>query len=281
MKNRYLCSAVPNKINNHINSGGSAKVLAKPVNTSPKDTSVTPSLFSGHLLTVKNDKPQLHFTNYEYLVSGILLFLYVLFVWIYVSNYKKLSQVIKGFYISRFSNQLSREDLSIGNRVSVFLSIFFISTLTLFVSRVLTYYGFHPSIFGRTDAAVLDIFTALFITVAYCVKFASIKILGSLFKVQREANEYMMTIFLFCNVLGLFMLPLVICLTFVKQVPPAVFIYAGLGIIGIFVCVRFFRGLILGLNSSEISKLYLFMYLCTLEILPIIIIVKLFTLYVK
>lgn len=252
----------------------------KAITTAVKDTSIATSLFQNHLLAIKNPQPKIHTTSYDYWVTGILMFLYILFVWMYVSNYKKLSQIIKGIYINHNSNQMSREDLSIGNRVSVFLSIFFILTLTLFISRVLSYFDFHPSPFGQDNVVVLNIITAIIITIAYGIKFASIKLLGYIFKAQKEASEYMMTIFLFCNTLGLFMLPLIVCLTYVKQVSPIVFIYAGIGFIIIFFSIRLVRGLFLGLNRLEISKIYLFMYLCALEILPIIIIIKLFMLYI-
>ena len=253
----------------------------KTLTTIAEDTSTTPSLFQNHLLNIKNPQPKIHTTDYDYWVTGILLFLYILFVWMYVSNYKKLGQIIKGVYINQNSNQMSREDLSIGNRVSVFLSIFFILTLTLFISRVLSYFDFHLSPFGQENIVVLNIITALILSLGYGIKFVIIKLLGFIFKAQKEANEYMMTIFLFCNTLGLFMLPLIICLTYVKQVSPIVFIYTGIGFIAIFFSIRLVRGLFLGLNRLEISKIYLFMYLCALEILPIIIIMKLFMLYVK
>ncbi|MES2397165.1 MAG: DUF4271 domain-containing protein [Bacteroidota bacterium] len=261
-----------------MSSGDSANALTKPVIGGVRDTSIAPSLFKNHLLTANDHKPEIHYTNYDFVITGFLLFLYILFVWMYVSNYKKLSQIVKGFYINRNSNQLSRDELSIGNRVSFFLSIFFIITLTLFISRILAYYGFQLI---TSNIAVLNIIIGIALIVAYSLKFASIKLFGYIFKVQREANEYMMTIFLFCNTLGLFMLPIVVGLTFVKQVSPVVFIYTGIGVIVTFFMIRMIRGLILGLNSSEISRIYLFMYLCTLEILPIVILVKLFMLHVK
>lgn len=269
---------MPENKSKNMSSGDSANAHAIPIVAGVNDTSVAPSLFKEHLLAVKNTKPEIHFTNYDFVISGVLLFLYILFVWMYVSNYKKLSQIINGFYINRNSNQMSRDDLSIGNRVSFFLSIFFIITLTIFISRIIAYYGLQ---FGISNTAVLNLIIGVGIIVAYSLKFASIKLFGYIFKVQREASEYIMTIFLFCNTLGLFMLPIVVGLTFVRQVSPVVFIYSGIGVIVIFFMVRMIRGLILGLNSSEISKIYLFMYLCTLEILPIVIMVKLFMLIVK
>lgn len=268
---------MPQKTNKHISTAGVAKVAEKPVITVVRDTVTAPSLFKNHLLSVKNSKPEIHFTKYDFLISGILLFLYILFVWMYVSNYKKLSQIIKGFYINRFSNQLSREDFAIGNRVSIFLSVFFITTLSLFINRVLSYFGFQ--LFESDFFLIIIIVFALITT--YAVKFATIKLLGYVLNVEKEAKDYMMTIFLFCNTLGLFMLPIVICLTFVKQVSPGIFIYTGIVMIITFFIIRMIRGLILGFNSSGISKIYLFMYLCTLEILPLVILLKLFMLNVN
>ncbi len=267
---------MPNKTITNMSSVVSAKTLTKPIITAVKDTSIAPSLFENHLLPVKNNKPEIHITNYDFVITGVLLFLYILFVWMYVSDHKKLSQIIKGFYINRNSNQLSRNELSIGNRVSIFLFIFFVITLTLFINRIMRYYGFQ---FFTNNVTLGYIVTTIALTVAYSVKFATIKLMGYIFNVQKEANDYLRTVFLFCNTLGLFMLPVVICLTFVKQISPIVFMYAGIGIIITFFVIRMVRGFILGLNSSEISKIYLFMYLCTLEILPFVIMVKLFMLF--
>jgi hypothetical protein len=108
-----------------------------------------------------------------------------------------------------------------------------------------------------------------------------IRFLGFVFQVQREASEYTTSIFLFGNVLGLFMMPVVILLAFAKDVNPLVFIYSGLVILTSFLCVRLIRGLIIGINSLRVSGFYLFLYLCTLEILPFVILVKLFLLKVK
>jgi len=74
--------------------------------------------------------------------------------------------------------------------------------------------------------------------------------------------------------LGLFMLPVVMCLAFVKQISPLVFIYSGFGLISVFLFTRLARGLIIGFNSMRVSKFYLFLYLCTLEFLPLLFAVK-------
>lgn len=244
--------------------------------TPVKDTTSYPSLFQNHLLTVKSDRPQLHVTQYDYWITGIFLFLFTLFVWLYVTNRKKLNQIINGFYQTHYVNENKRDEFSMGNRVSFFLSVFFVLTLSIFIARTLSYYQI-----PLFENMFVEVIIAFIIMLVYTVKFISINLFGNTFQVQKEASDYMLSVFLFCNVLGLFMLPVVLCLTFIKQVSPVVFIYTGMGIIITFVCVRVIRGIFIGLNSPRISKFYLFMYLCTLEILPFIILTKIFILKIR
>lgn len=240
----------------------------------PSDTAAAVSLFQNHLLTVKTHKPVIHYTQYDYLVSSILFLSYIMFVWLYISNRKRLDQVVKGLYAGRYANQLAREEVSVGNRVAIFLSALFVFTITLFFYQVAGYYGFLqnndiPNTFFITAGAIFSI---------YCLKLLIINVFGFVFEMQKEIREYTISVFLFCNAVGLFMLPVVICLAFLKQVKPSVFIYIGLAVITVFFVTRLVRGLIIGLNSARVSKFYLFLYLCTLEIVPLVIMVKLFTL---
>jgi hypothetical protein len=274
----YLCSIVPIQTVKHINYTDTSGTMVQSGGMIGKDTSLRPSLFQNHLLPVKNDGPQLHITDCDFWIAGILMGLFILFVWMYASNRKKLNQVISAFYINRSGDLLSREELSLGNRVAVFLSIFFVVTITVFITHLLSYYGF---LHYPVSAVVLSLSVASGLLIAYVFKMLTIRILGFVFKVEKEASEYAMLVFLFCNTLGLFMLPLVIGLTFMRQVPSSFFINTGIVVIAIFIVVRTVRGLFLGLNSSRISKFYLFMYLCTLEIMPFVILAKLFVLKIK
>jgi hypothetical protein len=237
--------------------------------------SLAPPLFSESLLKPVHEKPLLHFTRYDYTVAGVLFFAFVLFVWLYTVNRKRLNQVIRAFYISRYANQLSREEISIGNRVSIFLSLLFVITITLFVVQLNRYYHFSPV----EESPLLFLIIGLTVAGIYFCKILVVKFFGFIFQTGKEAGEYTMSLFLFGNVLGLFMMPVVICLSFARQIPAQVFIYGGLAVIGTFLCARLVRGVIIGLNSSRVSTFYLFLYLCTLEILPFVVLVKLFILH--
>ena len=262
----YLYSDLPTQPAHSIKMHDSAIV----------DSNAVASIFDGHLLTKTSEKPQLHFTDFDFGVAAVLLFAFVLFVWLYATNRKRLNQVIKAFYLSRLTNQSGREELSLGNRVSIFLAVLFVVSFSLFIYQVAEYYGYNQ------ENDVLFFFKlALLISLVYGLKILFVRFFGFIFQNQKESGDYSLMIFLFCNILGLFLLPIVICLAFVKDVSPVIFIYTGLGVFALLLLIRVLRGLLIGINSIRVSKFYLFLYLCTLEILPFVFMVKLFMQNIK
>ncbi len=236
------------------------------------DTLTTTSIFEGHLLAKQNEKPQPHFTNFDFGIATLFLLVFILFVWIYSTNRKRLNQAMKAFYVNRLTNQLGRDELSLGNRVSIFLSILFVLTFSLFIFQCAKYYGYYS---GQNDF-LFFVKISVTISVVYGFKILAVRIFGYIFQNQKESAEYSLMIFLFCNIFGLFLMPIVLCMAFVKDVSPLIFIYSGAGVFVLLLFIRVLRGVLIGVNSIRVSKFYLFLYLCTLEILPFVIMVKLF-----
>jgi hypothetical protein len=241
------------------------------------DTSTASSLFLNHSLAPSAAKPVIHYTQYDYFPALVLFIAFALFVLLYVYNRKRLNQIIKAFYLNRAANQLIREEASIVNRTTVVLSIIFIVSSSIFIYQLLNYYDIRLP-FENTKAIWLIPTTIVGI---YFIKIVSIKFFGFVFKLPTEATNYIFTLLLFTNALGLFILPVVVGISFIKQAPVHFFVYSGIGVIIVFLCTRVIRGIIIGVNSLRVSNLYLFFYLCTLEILPILILTKLFLIGIK
>ncbi|MCK3682487.1 DUF4271 domain-containing protein [Maribellus sp. YY47] len=96
---------------------------------------------------------------------------------------------------------------------------------------------------------------------------------GSLFETQTETSEYLFNVDNFNRSLGLILLPLVALVAFSPWDNKLFLIFAGLGIIVAFNLVLLQRGVII-LLRKQFSIYYLFLYLCTLEILPLLLIYK-------
>ena len=232
------------------------------------------SLFQHHLLQTNDFSPKLHIVRDQYWISSLLIIIFILFVWLKIVYGKKFKQILNAFIANRAVSQLLREEQALSNRVSVFLTVIFVLVGSLFMYQIDLFYGWHLL---ASLGYIYYLKLCLLITVVYFIKVQTVKLLGFIFKTHNQASEYIFNIFLFNKMAGLFLLPIVICLAFMKVISPVFFIYAGVALLALLFLYRCARGLIIAFSNSKISKFYLFVYLCTLEILPLIVLMKAFS----
>nr|WP_321354292.1 DUF4271 domain-containing protein [uncultured Draconibacterium sp.] len=97
--------------------------------------------------------------------------------------------------------------------------------------------------------------------------------LGLMFETQNETREYLFSYDNFNRSLSLVFLPVVILIQFAPLKTPVFIAISGLVILFIFNLILLRRGAII-LLKKQFSLFYLFLYLCTLEILPLLLIYK-------
>ncbi len=98
-------------------------------------------------------------------------------------------------------------------------------------------------------------------------------IVGSMFETLPETHEYLFNIDNFNRSLGLILLPVVILVSFFPSRNPVFIVYSGITIIIILNLTLLLRGIFI-LLKKQFSIFYLFLYLCTLEFLPLLLIYK-------
>ncbi len=101
------------------------------------------------------------------------------------------------------------------------------------------------------------------------------KVLGSIFSQRETTGELVFNMMLFNNVLGLLLLPV----STIHSMVPAFGVYS-LFIVPVLIAIFYLMSLVRSIyfaSRAGISIFYLILYLCTLEILPILLVVKLAT----
>lgn len=155
------------------------------------------------------------------------------------------------------------------------MSAFFFVSLSLFVfETAIIYEAQLPFRFENNFFLWLSILTSIF--VLYQLKLLVIRLLGFIFKKETVSEEYIFNISFFNQNLGLFLFPVVICMAFMRVVSAELLFYCGLALISLIFIYRLYRSLPWGMGNNIISKYYLFLYLCTLEILPLVVLIKVF-----
>jgi hypothetical protein len=232
------------------------------------------SAFQGVIHPVTVIEPQLRngFDN-DWMVIVFCLVVAAL-AWIRVAFPRKHKQIINTFLYNRFVRQAMREELVLSHGSSIALTISFILIAGLFLMQLHNweFLGFH--LFADTGF-VLYIKLCLLLTAIYAVKVLLMQFLQFLVRNDSGLQEYIFNTFLINKVLGMLLLPMVIGIAYMPSVAAPVLFYTGLTLIGITYIYRVFRGFVAAITNN-VSNFYLLLYLCTLEILPLIVIFLLF-----
>jgi hypothetical protein len=143
----------------------------------------------------------------------------------------------------------------------------------LFGYSVASYYDFIPT--GHKGIVIWLIALGI-LSAAVTVRHLVSVITGAASGQQDVFREYLLGIYQSYRVGALFLFAIIILMSFTVILPVQDYIITGIIILAFLYLIRIFRLLIIFLNRN-ISIFYLILYLCALEILPVLIVVKYFT----
>lgn len=228
------------------------------------------SLFKGHGLQVEHldaiiRKPV---ESYDW-VFGFILALVVL-IFVYLRNYRiPIAELAKAAFDSRVSERILRENNLSHKSSMIPIAAIYIGTLSLagyyIISRHVDFIEMH-------DAALLGS-VLLSVTIVHLLQNAMTHLLGASFQCTESTQGYLTNNYLFRMLACIIVLPLLLMLFF-AQTESNIFLYLVLAAGGVFFILRILRGAQIILTISNGSKFYLFYYLCTLELVPLLIIIK-------
>ena len=135
----------------------------------------------------------------------------------------------------------------------------------------------HPS-WNQTRWSIFIVLKyAFWISLFLVVKYLFIRWIGHLFNQVYLFEEVIFLSFLFEKVAGLLLFPFLV-LSVYAPFDSITFLNLGFSLLFVFLLLKWARMLYFGFFKRSFSKTHLFIYLCALEILPLVVIVKFFLL---
>ena len=190
------------------------------------------------------------------------------------SNSKKMMPYFERVFLFRRKNEPTSRNISgLFHWQSTILNLISFLIIGLFGYSVAAYYNAIPS---GTRGIVNWLIVLGIVSGAVTIRHLVCLITGSASGQQEVFREYLLGIYHSYRFGALFLFAFFILMTYTEILPVRDFILSGIFIMGIMYLIRVIRLLIIFLNRS-VSIFYLILYLCALEILPVLIIVKYFT----
>jgi Domain of unknown function (DUF4271) len=207
---------------------------------------------------------------FENWMTPIFVIIFVLFAYINVNYGKKFQQIFNSVFRLGYLKQMMREEQTTLQRSAVALNIVFVLMLGLFLYE---YFSFNDILIFKQKGLTLYFICVVGLAVIYTVKYITIKFFATLFKFNGPLEEYLYNLMQINKTIGILLFPILILCTFSnKEFAPIFFVSIGIGLL-VFIFYRLLRGLVIGF-SYNVSKLYIILYLCTVELIPFILIAK-------
>jgi len=203
-------------------------------------------------------------------VVGVLLFSLLLMAIIKFSYGKFLSKVIDSLFNYQVASNLFKEKNMTNLRGAIFMNLLFFVNTTVFIVVLINQFHTGPLPFQGIQLFFLCFLGLLGL---YLIKFVGFGIIGQVFKGPRESREYIHTVFLFNKNLGLFLFPIIVSSPFIAPYAVPLLLQLGIAMAGFFYLLRLMRGLKI-LFKKHVPIFYMILYLCALEILPLLMIYK-------
>jgi hypothetical protein len=234
----------------------------------PKEFAETTSVFGTHQLMPVHKGPVAINRQSTDWITMLLLLCLLLFAWIQTVSHKRFVQIIKAVIQPHSVNQLEREGNLFRERITLGLGAIYYIIGSVFILQLFKAFNTLPAGFDNLSFAAL-ISGVLF---SYqMLKSLLIYTSGIIFKTAESSRAYQLNTLIFNHIAGIVLFPFVIMAFYYQNTS---FLIIGGVIASLLFVYRLFRGILTGLNNKNYNLLYLFLYLCTLEILPLLLLVK-------
>jgi len=203
-------------------------------------------------------------------VLGIIILSFILLVWIKLFYNKVLSPTVNSIFNYQISHNLFLDKSSFTQRASLIMDFVFYLNAGLFI--YLSAKHFNLSLVHLEGVLAFLLFSGLVFAI-YLLRYITSKIVGYVSTTQKIFSEYFHNILIHTRVTGLVLLPFLIAIPYADYRITPVAIFAGAGIIIIGYIFRIIRGIKI-FTLRKISLLYLFLYICSLEFMPVLVFFK-------
>jgi|GEM_PF-2344625 len=233
---------------------------------------VVPSIFSDNLLKPTTNLELVYNTSHYLIWPAIILFIaFVLIVAIKSSNVKKIRDVISAVFSLTIAKQLYREEYGLSKRSAIFFSVIYILLVPLLIFELNRFFNF--GLFETNSEFIQYLFLLIITLTVYSVKHLFISFLSVLLKAANLTKEYWFTVLVFSHALTILLFPIMVILLF-SSVQTVYLVYIALSLFIGFYILRLVRILALMYSEQNVAIVYIIMYLCALEILPFLVLIK-------
>jgi len=201
-----------------------------------------------------------------YLVAGILMFL-ALFR---VAFPKYLNNLFTYFFQTSFRQKQTRDQLLQDQISSLMMNLLFFMITATFITLAVEYYQWVTAPFWRIWMG-----SVLFLMIVYFGKYLFLQFAGWVFNTREAAGAYVFIVFMMNKMMGILLVPLLLLVAFSSKPLAEASFNLGWGLILLVFVYRYLVSFSIIRNKIALNAFHFFIYLLSVEIIPLLLIYKL------
>lgn len=200
-----------------------------------------------------------------------LLFIVAIIAFIRVSFPKYFESLFQLFLQTSFRQKQTKEQLLQDSLASLFSNILFVVSVGMFIALLANRYQWINENFWWLFG-----YSCAILAIVYSVKYIFLKFSGWVFNEVQAANTYIFIVFLVNKVLGICIVPFAFIMAFSISKIVTIASTISIIIIALLLIYRYVASLGTIRSSLKVNALHFFLYLCAVEVLPLLIMYKAF-----
>ncbi|MCB0849442.1 MAG: hypothetical protein BWX95_01510 [Bacteroidetes bacterium ADurb.Bin141] len=231
------------------------------------------SYLGSHVLNVHSRSPVSYSKPVPDWYAIVLLVLIAGITVIKVFYHSIFRQMISALYNFAVTNQVVRDENMLVQRASILLNAIFYGGAGLFLYWVSMKLSWNNPIINH---GLLRFFFFAFVTaVFFSVKMLLLKFIGWVFGIDKQISVYVFSIFLANNAIGVVLVATAAAMAYLTEFSFVNYLWLVLATVATAFLYLFYRAILISRSIPGFRLYYLFLYFCTLEIVPLILIIKL------
>ena len=206
-----------------------------------------------------------------YVMAGLVFFFAFLKV-VYPRYFKNL---FNSFFQTSLRLKQTKEQLLQDNLASLLTNLLFVISVSLYAALVIRYEQWAMVSFWQ-----LVIYVALVLVVVYLGKYLFLLFSGWVFNSRESAAGYVFIVFLVNKTIGIVLIPFALLVAFAAKPLSEVTLTVSGGVIVLLFLYRYIVSFTAIRNNLKVNALHFFLYLCAVEVLPLLLIYKVLINYI-
>lgn len=212
---------------------------------------------------------QLRHTRSTWIIFAIIALLLHTAIFNLLFNSELLS-ILQSFYTKQILNQTEKESYWINPQTFIGMLLLFSFSAGLVIFLIASYYQTYLSLSGFQ----LFMVASIIVCALFLVKFLILKFIGYVFEINKLVSQYLAIINLTYFNISFLLLAVSICLSLLPTAFIPILLFITIIIIAIIFIWQYLINSINVISNFQFQKFYLFIYLCALEISPVLILIK-------